>query len=57
MTHAAEVARKLTAAGCRVGSLVNKNTGHPVKSEFQINSNIWDALILKKKKTTTVLFI
>lgn len=61
VTHAVEVSRKLTAAGWRgrthteggtrrVSSSVHKNTGHPVTFEFQINYNIWDTLILKKKK-------
>ena len=68
VTHAVEVSRKLTAAGRRgrtqteggtqrVSSSANKNTGHPVTFEFQINYNIWDALILKKKKKKSFVYL
>ena len=68
VTHAVEVSRKLTAAGRRgrtqteggtqrVSSSVNKNTGHPVTYEFKISYNIWDALILKKKKKKKLVYL
>lgn len=67
VTHAVEMSRKLTAAGRRgrtqteggspLSSSGNKDTGHPVTYEFQINYNIWDALILKKKTKKNLLFI